>query len=521
MTETTFLPVAAWAAWAAAAALERPTLARQALLVAAVAAACATRVQALVLVPVLVVAAVAYAALVRSPRAVTRLWPTWAALAAAALAWAAWRLAQAGGASQLLGGYAAAGESSPPLADVVADVVRHLGGLVWLVGVAPAIALVVLLVRARGEPPEPREAALLAVSAALALGLVLQVGIFAAAWVPELAERGLLAAVPPLFLVLCLWLDRGAPRPRRATAIAALALATLVALVPFDAWATPAALVNAPSLALLAQHDVAAAGWIGAAAVAAVVVLLPRRLLVIVPVVLVGAFVAGSEAAADGRNAASQLLLTRLVGPDRTWIDDAADAPTALLYDGEAHWNGVWVHAFWNRRVEAVATLPGEVVPGPMPQAELAIAPDGRVSPQPAAAYAVAPSTIELAGAPVVEAVQQETAQRALVLWRLDGPLRLRSRRTGVQANGDVYAAGRLTVWDCRRGRLVLTLLGKGAAPIEVVQDDRVEQVVHVPNGEAATVEVEARPRRPGGVCTFDARSETIFGTTQFRFERA
>ena len=137
-----------------------------------------------------------------------------------------------------------------------------------------------------------------------------------------------------------------------------------------------------------------------------------------------------------------------------------------------------------------------------MPQRELAIASDGTVDPVPDAAYAVAADGIELAGEPVAQARQRNTAHQALVLWRLDGPLRLRSRRTGVFGNGDVYGAGRLTVWDCRQGRLLLTVLGKAGKPIQIVQNERLVRTVDVPNGgsQFVAVPVDGRPLVRGPV---------------------
>lgn len=520
MTETVFLPVATLAAWALAATLERPSGTRQALLVLAIAAACATRLQAFVFVPTLATAAIGWGLLVRAPRSVLRLWPTAAALAGVAAAWTLWRLHDGGGLSELLGGYQAAGETSYPVGETLKEVAWHLGGVAWLVGVAPVVALVLLLTAGVREAPARAEAALIAVAASLGVWLAVEVGIFATEYVAHLAERDLLAAAPPLFLVLCLWLDRGAPRPRTATVAAALATAALVSFVPFDRWTTAAAIPDAPSIAALLRTTPALA-WVAAAAIAALVVLLPRRLLVLVPVVLVGAFAAGSVAASAEDAAASHRLRLELIGPDRTWVDRAAAGPTVHVYTGDAHWNAVWEHAFWNERITAVATIQGTVVPGAMPQTEVTIRPDGRAVPAPRATYAVVPAGIELSGEAVAEAPQQETAQRALVLWRLDGPLRFSTRVTGIQANGDIYSAGRLTVWDCRPGRrFLVTLLGKVAEPIEIVQDEHVRATVEIPPGKSRFVAIPARPRRPGGVCIFDVRSKGIFGTTQFRYER-
>ena len=76
-------------------------------------------------------------------------------------------------------------------------------------------------------------------------------------------------------------------------------------------------------------------------------------------------------------------------------------------------------------------------------------------------------------------------------------------------------------MWDCRKGRLLLTLLGKSGKPIQIVQNEQLVQTVEVPNGgsQFVAVPVDERPLSMGP-CIFDAKSEGIFGTTQFRFER-
>ena len=155
MTETLFYPLATLAAWALAVALERPTLARQALLVGAILLTCATRLQGVVFLPVVVTAAVAFGVLVRSPRTALRLWPSAAALGAVGLLWAGWRIARDGGAAGVLAGYRDAADRSLAPADALVDIVRHLGGVVWVVGLVPVVALVALLVLARREAAGP------------------------------------------------------------------------------------------------------------------------------------------------------------------------------------------------------------------------------------------------------------------------------------------------------------------------------------------------------------------------------
>ncbi|HSC91626.1 MAG TPA: glycosyltransferase family 39 protein [Gaiellaceae bacterium] len=523
MTETVFYPVVALAAWAFAAALERPTLLRQAAVVAAIAAACLTRPQALILVPALASAACVAAGLLRDRRVLVRLWPAASGLAAFGLAWAVASLRrESGNWSRTLGGYQSAAESSYPLDRTIEDVLRHIGGVVWIVGLVPVVALVVLLALAVRARPPAGEAALLAVAASLALWVGIEVGVVATGYVEAFGERYLLSTAPPLFLVLCLWLDRGAPRPRLVTGAAAVGALLLVLLIPFDDWVRVASLPNAPSFTVLWREDAAEAGWILPAVAAALTALLPRRLLPLLPALLLAGFAVSSVAAADHIERASRLLRTQLVGPGRTWVDDRVGRDGATyVYDGEANWNAVWEHVFWNTRITSVADLPNVQVNGPMPQIRLRIAPDGSVSPEPHARHAVVSSFFELRGERVAEAVQRGIGQRALVLWRLDGPLRLGTRLTGVQANGDVFGAGRLTVWDCRAGRpLLLTLLGKSGRPIQLLQDDRAERTVELAPGESTFVTVPARPRTPGGVCTFDVTSDGLFGTTQFRYER-
>jgi hypothetical protein len=512
MTEVAFYPAMALAAWSAARALERSTLARQGLLVAGVALAAATRLQAVVLLPALATAAL----LMRSTR---RLWPTWAALGGLGAAWASVSLARGSG---LLGGYQAAADASYDVGTAARFVLYHLGDAVWLTGVIPACALALLALR---PSPDRRERTLVAVAASLAVWLAIEVGVFASAHVGRLAERDLLAAAPPLFLALGLWLDRGAPRPRLATGFAALAAAALVAAIPFGAFATNDARPDAFTVFALQEvgGDPALVASLVAAAAAALVAFVPRRAIPVLPALLLAGLAAASVAATVGVAAESRGFRTVLVGPEPRWVDRLADGPAAYLYDGEAHWAAVWQHAFWNRGIERVYGLDGAVVPGPMPQTRVRLDPDGRVVSSDAAPperNVVASSFIEVVGTRLGEAVQTGTGQRALVLWRVEPPLRVSSRVTGMHANGDVYAAARLTAYGCTEGSFVVTLIAKGDQTVEFVRDDRPVLRRSFRDGETATETVPAAPAAPGGICTFDVDPTGLLGTTRFEFLR-
>jgi hypothetical protein len=352
------------------------------------------------------------------------------------------------------------------------------------------------------------------VAASLSAWLAIEVGVFASVHVGRLAERDLLPGAPLLFLALCLWLDRGAPRTWLSSSLAALAVATPVLLIPWDEFTSLAAVPDAFSVTLLLETDAVVAASLVTAALAALAVLLPRAAPPVLAVALVAASVVASVRMADRADA----IASQVLGPEPRWIDRGADGGAAYVYDGEAHWNAVWLNVFWNRRIESVLAIPGARVPGPMPQKRVRVLPDGRLAGAPPLPYAVVSSFAELAGEPVAEAVQVATDQRALVLWRVEQPLRLRSRVTGVKANGDVPSAGRLTVYDCGPGNLVLTLIAKQDQTVELARDDRRVQRLSYRSGEIATVRLPAEPR--SGICTFDVLPGGLLGTTQFRFER-
>jgi hypothetical protein len=310
-----------------------------------------------------------------------------------------------------------------------------------------------------------------------------------------------------------LWLDRGAPGTRLATALVALGVAALVLAVPWADFTSLEALPDAFSIAGLLDVDAVLVASLVTAALAAVAVLLPRAAAPVVLGVLAVASVAASVKVAERADE----IATPVLGPEPRWVDRAANGGTAYVYDGEAYWNAVWLNTFWNHRIERVLTIPGAPVPGQMPQTRVDVLPDGRLAGAPTLPYAVVSSFAELAGERVAEAVQVGTGQRALVLWRVEQPLRLRWRVTGVRANGDVHRAGRLTVYDCGPGNLVLTLIAKQDLNVDLVRNERRVRTVSYRSGDIATMRVPSHPG--GGICTFDVQPDGLLGTTQFRFE--
>lgn len=524
MSEVLYLPVGVLAAWTLSRALVRPTLAAQALVVLTLGAAVATRLQALVLVPVLLSAICLKALLDRSLQTPRRLVPLLAGLAALTLAWAGWQLRGGGPWSKLLGGYQSVGEADYAAGAAARYVLYHAGHTLLFTGIVPACALALLVVAAvrRVDPSEPARA-FLAVALATVAWLVVEVGVFASHYVRRLAERDLLSLAPLLFLALALWLDRGAPRPRLVTGIVALGAAALVLSVPLerlvDEYAAPDAFTLIPLHRLAVERpglDLELVVRGAAAAVLALFALLPRRLTLVLPALLALGLGVASVQAGDEIVARAAKNQAQLVGPERRWIDRRIEAGAAYLYDGEAYWPAVWEQVFWNRRLERVYTLRGSSVPGPLPQVTVSPRPDGRLA-SASPPYVVASTAFSFRGERLAETVQEGINQRGLVLWRVDQPLRVWTRTTGLAANGDVSTAARLTVYGCEPGVLRLTLLPKAATQVELARNgSHLRTLFFEPGAPPWSGELEAQPRN--GVCSFDVVPNSLLGTTVFEF---
>src|SRR5581483_5097003 len=434
MTEVAFYPLAALAAWGMARVLARPTLANQALAVAASVLAAATRLQAVVLVAVFVTAVVLVAVFERRPRVVLRYWPALVGFAVASAGWAAWRLSSNEPASGVLGAYRAAGEVSYGFSDAVLYTRWHLADLVLFTGVVPVCAALVLLVEAfLGRERNAEVRAYLAVAAALCAGFVVEVAIFASRHVGHLAERDLLALAPVCFVGLAVWLERGAPRPLVATIGSAALALVLVLSLPLGKLVTLAAIPDSFTIIPLYRLRVHWPGvdvqllvdLLAALAVLAFAVV-PRRFRLALPLVLIVAF-AGISVSASRVVAAQATLSGKPVATDSNrWIDAAGGGPVTYLYSDDGPFVSVWQSLFWNRSVDRVYSLLEARVTGltDVQAPSVGPEPDGRLvlsDGSPArAGYVVASSALGFFGSQVAYRFAP-----SLVLWKVEQPLRL------------------------------------------------------------------------------------------------
>lgn len=504
MTESVFLPATTLAAWSFANALERPTPRTQALAVLAFGLALLTRLQALVLVPAFLLALVLLALLERSTAPLRRSAYAAAGVVLLGVAWLA-----GGG----FGAYEPAGRASYSLADALRFGLYHVGDLLLLVGLAPACALVLLAFASNSLLLAHR--AFLAVTISLSAGLVAQVGLFASRYVGRLAERDLLAAAPLLLLALCLWLDRGAPRTRLRASLVAIALAAFVLFLPYGRLVHKGAIQDAFMLLPLwelGSYDAVAGA--GAGIVVLLVVLLPRAL----PLVLALVFAAVSVEASRFVEREARALEASFFGTaSPAWVDAAATGEVAYFYDGEPHWNAVWSHVFWNRRIARVYSLAGtERVPGPLPQVRVAPDAAGILERRPIS-FVLASTAFTFFGNPIASIEQQGLVQRGLTLWDVEAFPRLSTVLTGVQGSGDIYGPARLVAYDCTGGHFQLTLVAKGAPVTVGYRAAKVGTIELAPEQVVDT----AIPSVPvDGVCTLALTPSGLVGSTRFEFVR-
>ena len=451
MTENAALPAFLLTFYALALALERPTLGRQALVLALIALAALIRLQAFVLVPVVVTAVLANAFLdgraAARPRAgrekLVRFWPTLALLAVAACAYVVVTAARHHTFHGLFGAYGAVASANYSLVDAGRWIVRHYAELGLAVAVLPAAALIVLLVSAVREPRATtvEERAFLAVSAGSLVWFPIQSGVFASHFSHRVEERTMLYVEPLLLLALVIWLARAAPRSRLTDGIAVAVPVVALLALPFGTLLAQAAISDTFGLVpLLALRQSAGMGavhalvWGGAGLLAVIFVLAPRRLAQVLVPIGVATVLLGTTIVAAGRIADESLAARSAphVGDTVEWVDHAIgrNRDAAFLYTAAVDPQAVWQTEFWNRSVRRVLRWDA-IEPGGLPGTDVSI--DERtgtfVPHAELPRLAVVPHNLSLVG--------QRLGQRGpWDVYRAAAPLRLESSVEGTAQDG-------------------------------------------------------------------------------------
>jgi len=492
MTESLAFPVVLIALYAMALALERPTIARQALAVAAIILACTTRLQALVLFLVLPTAVVLKVLLdARAvpppsfgrflPRAIARYALTGALLVGGVLAYAGYKAVRGGSVHDLFGQYSGIERSGYMYGAVARWFALHVAELQYSVGLIPASAFIVLLGLAwrRGATTTPAERAFLAVAMAATFWIVLEVAAFASRYSLRIEERNMFYLAPLLFLALAVWLDKGLPRPAGLTVAAAVVPAGLLVLLPLEGLLNVS--ITSDTFAFVPLRRVSAAFdggtvdmrillGLGAVVVALVFACLPRRLAMFAIPLGTAAFLALSSYSVLGsaRTQSVAALASQGVAPkDVSWVDDRVGTDAHVVFVNNISLaenpHTLWQTEFWNRSIESVVDL---VVPP-----HITLGRPGAIDRQtgriftndPYAAgsvrtadYAVAPVSLELAGQVISK------PGNFMTLYRVDQPLRLARTVSGLYSDG--WTAGDLALSQYatpgqQSGRLAVRLL--------------------------------------------------------------
>ena len=529
MSEALVYPLTTLALAAMAVALARPTPLHHAFVLGTAALALLTHVRAVALVPALFLAVAIQCGFARRLEPARRQAPLLVAAATLVVVIVA-AFALSGRWSDVFGVYAAA-TGGYELGAAAKSVVWHLGGIFVLVAGIPLVALAVMVAEcAAGRERDAAAQALVATTAAWTVAIALEVGIFASNWVEHVAERELFTVAPPLFLVLGLWLARGVPRPAPWTKIVALAIATPVVLLPVARFAVQEAALDAFSFVPLWRLAEATSTTtlevlfpFAAAALVAAAVFVPRRTKAVLPVLVAIVLV--------GLSAASTREIARLSRLDREWVfdtgdprwlDRVAEGPVTYVH-GSAFPAGAWKHAFWNRRIDAVAQLGGAAPLAPLVPVNLALRrdggleqSDGRNLPR----LLVTPAELELNGEQIARAPRSADLS-GLSLWRAEQPVQLDTWRTGVQPNGDIIGRAEITAYRCGGGRLELTLLGKQGTPLELRANGLTVGRPVVAPGTVWNGTIEApTDAGPRTTCLFELVSPGLVGSTRLEFVR-
>jgi hypothetical protein len=374
MTETVFLPVFLTAVLAFVRCLERPTHARQVMLIGAVALAALTRAQGIVLVPAFVTAAASLAWLELTEEGERTVRGFVRRLARYRILWGVTLIGAAGAtAAALMRGGSPISTGSRHqivldhfrLLEMPKWILYHVAELDLAVGIIPFAAFLLLAGPALRRPEQRAIRSFMIASLSLAGWLVILISLYASQQpYPRTLERYLFCLEPLFLIALFGWL-RLRPRVRALPVIAAAALPLALpygSLLNYHVFAATPGLV--PWLKVRELGGATAVfALLGAVSAGVAALLLSRRReqWAVLPVVVYLGYSAllVQVAYADVSTAS---LRAGVGGEGRAWIDRAvgSHAEVAVLWSGRgSQWSSrrVWVNEFFNRSVGPVYYL--------------------------------------------------------------------------------------------------------------------------------------------------------------------
>jgi hypothetical protein len=516
MTEPAFMPAILATCWALARALHRPTLGRQALVVALVIVTILVRIQAVVLFGVVVMAVLIYVATgppgrLAFIRRLRGLAPLLGASVAIPIVAIVVRRASA------LGSYSSLQRSRFSLEQSVVWAERHVAVVALSVLVAPlAIAIAAWARTLSKRHSDDAAAAMFVATLAVCLTIFAQVSLFATFNADRVLERNLFTVEPLVLLVsIAALARRHVLRPVAILAVIGLILAVLrypvtdllVRQVPFsDTFTMLAYRRGASWLSVDLEGFIRTVGIIGALATPFLVFGRPRRSLgAMIPVVGCG-LVLGSIGVSSTVAGYSTAIADSIAPRPFNWVDRAvgSDARVAFVWPSELPTLVAWELEIWNHSIRSVMSSPNPlpVLPGPQASVDLET---GRFT---LLAGELVPERLvvlwdkwDAVGTPIARA---STAGLGLRLWKLDGPLRLAATSIGTYGDGWTGASFELRRFDCKRGGVLRLPVRAGFGPqkrLRIRASGQTLRDVVVPSGPERVIAVPVKPERPGGVC--------------------
>jgi glycosyltransferase involved in cell wall biosynthesis len=454
MTENVFYPVFLWLALALVAALERPTRARQLLLVAVCALAFETRAQTVALVVAVLTAPLLLAWIERGrPQRLKAFAPLYGIAAAAVVVVVAVEVARGRSPAAILGNYSVTSNGGYRPWPVFEWLVLHLAELDLAVFVLPFAALIVLVANARHLDRRLRIYA--AASTALSVWLILEVAAFASRYSQRIEERNLFYLMPLLVIALLAWIERGQPLPPRASVVAAGIAAALPGTIPFAHLLNITAQSDTIGLqpwwflgnTWTGRHGVGVVAVLLALALGACFLWLPRRYAPALPALVALGFLLtwlplelwthsfprlASSAYAQGSGK-----------KDKSWIDDAVgrDAHVAAVFAG-GNDLAVFENEFWNRSIDRVYGL-GARLPGDLPEIQTSVDQTTGELRGVTERYVLAPSSVQLVGQRLAA-----DPKKQLFLYRVAQPVRVTTHVVGLYpttAGVEAWSRGRVS----------------------------------------------------------------------------
>jgi Dolichyl-phosphate-mannose-protein mannosyltransferase len=528
MTENAFYPIFLFALLATIVWLERPTTTTTLWVVALVALAYLTRAQALSFGPTILTAPLLYAwAQRRSWRSLRDYRLMYGLVLAGGLLVIIVQVARGASPLGILGAYQVAGETHYHFWPVLEWLWYQLGVLDLSLGIVPLAAMIVLAALARGQDRHVQ--AFLAGSIAATFWLMVEVAAFASVHQLRVEERNTFYVVPLFLIALLVWIDRGTPRPSRIVAVAALTVAALPGVLPYQRLITTNAVSDTLTLlpiwslqtALFPIEQTTLVVVLACMCAAALFVLVPRRYALVLPVIVLAYFAISQKPIEGKHKAASVGALFSGITLPREWVDQEVghDQAVATIWSGQTSPYAIWENEIFNRSLRRFYYLHSQLA-GDLPEQKLKVDAETGVMSSGGnpvrARYALTDSSVQLDGR-----MLRQDPRTGMTLYETTGPLRQVSQVTGLYPN-DTWSGryASYTRLGCHGGKLRVALQsdpglfkkpqtviarigGEEAARVQIPPGGAASLVVPLPRGESVcNVDFEVTPTAVPAVVT-------------------